>query len=434
MSGQDLRRIAYSAAKGLTGELTLPGDKSISHRGLLLGSLAEGRTTIENLAPGTDVRSTVGCLESLGVPVEKDGNLTAVAGQGLRGYDRPDGSLDAGNSGTLTRLIAGILATHGFETEIDGDESLRSRPMDRIVEPLSAMGAEIGSRTGRLPLTITGGDLRGIEYEPEVASAQVKSSILLAGLGASDETTVIEPGPSRDHTERMLGAMGCPIRIEDNRITVESPERLNSLELRVPGDFSSAGYFIAAASILEGSELRIKDVGLNETRTGFLELMEKMGAAIEVKNYEEKNGEPRGDLVVSGSDLTGVSPTEDEVVKSIDELPLLAVVATQAEGVTEVRGAEELRVKETDRIEATVTNLKALGADIEELPDGFVVRGPIRLTGDRVESYRDHRIAMSMAVAALVAEGETDLIEPGWVEISYPGFFETMEGLIDGES
>jgi 3-phosphoshikimate 1-carboxyvinyltransferase len=304
--------------------------------------------------------------------------------------------------------------------------------MDRIIEPLSAMGAEIDSRNGRLPLTVTGGGLEGIEYEPEVASAQVKSSILLAGLGASGKTTVVEPGPSRDHTERMLEAMDCPIRIEGNRITIESPNELNPLKLNVPGDFSSAAYFIAAASIVEGSTLKVNSVGLNETRTGFLGLMKDMGADIRVESYEEKNGEPRGDLVVSGSDLTGVSPTEDEVVKSIDELPLLAVVATQAEGVTEVRGAEELRVKETDRIEATVTNLKGLGADIEELPDGFVVRGPCELAGSRVESYRDHRIAMSMAVAALVAEGETELTEPGWVEVSYPGFFETMEGLLDG--
>lgn len=432
MSAKEAKVISNPEGNGLTGKFSLPGDKSISHRGLLLGSLAKGRTTIENLAPGEDVRSTVNCLQKLGVPIAERGDKFVVEGRGLEGYSEPEGTLDAGNSGTLTRLIAGILATHSFTTEVDGDESLRKRPMERIIEPLESMGAKIDSREGRLPLLVTGGNLRGIKYKPDVASAQVKSSILLAGLGASGETVVEEPGPSRDHTERMLGAMGYPIKVAGNRISVSGPSQLDPLYLKVPGDFSSAGYFIAAACLLEGSELTIKDVGLNETRTGFLELLEGMGACIELENSNERNGEPRGDLVVSKSNLTGISPTEDQVVKSIDELPLLAVVATQAEGVTEVRGAEELRVKETDRIEATVSNLKSLGADIEELPDGFVVRGPSELSGGEVQSFRDHRIAMSTAVAALVAEGKTELVEPEWVEISYPGFFETMEGLLYG--
>ncbi len=432
MSEKKAKVISNPEGNGLTGELSLPGDKSISHRGLLLGSLARGRTKIENLAPGEDVRSTVNCLQELGIPIAERGDKFVVEGRGLKGYSEPEGILDAGNSGTLTRLIAGILATHPFTAGIDGDESLRKRPMERIIEPLESMGAKIDSREGRLPLRVTGGDLQGVNYEPEVASAQVKSCILLAGLGASGETVVVEPGPSRDHTERMLGAMGYPIKMDGNRISVSGPSQLDSLDLKVPGDFSSAGYFIAAACLLEGSELTIRDVGLNETRTGFLELLEGMGASIELANFNERNGEPRGDLVVSKSNLTGVRPTEDQVVRSIDELPLLAVVATQAEGVTEVRGAEELRVKETDRIEAIVANLKRLGADIEELSDGFVVSGPSELSGGEVESFRDHRIAMSTAVAALVAEGKTELVKPEWVEISYPGFFETMEGLLYG--
>ncbi|MCF7889706.1 3-phosphoshikimate 1-carboxyvinyltransferase [Candidatus Bipolaricaulota bacterium] len=432
MSEKSVKTISHSGCDGLTGEMTFPGDKSISHRGLLLGSLAEGRSTLTNLAPGEDVGRTVDCLRALGVTVVEEENKFVLEGQGLRGFTEPKGSLDAGNSGTLTRLIAGILATHSFTTEIDGDDSLRSRPMERIIDPLESMGAKLDSREGKLPLVVTGGDLQGIEYRPEVASAQVKSSVLLAGLGASGKTTLLEPGPSRDHTERMLEAMGYPIRVDGDRITVSGPHPLDPLKLKVPGDFSSAGYFIAAACLLEGSELTIRNVGLNETRTGFLELLTEMGASIELTSSEERNREPRGDLVVSKSDLSGVSLTEDQVVKSIDELPLLAVVATQADGVTEVRGAEELRVKETDRIKATVTNLKNLGADIEELPDGFIVRGRSKLSGGRVESFRDHRIAMSTAVAALVAEGETELVEPEWVEVSFPGFFETMEGLLHG--
>ena len=432
MSEGQVKKISNPDKHGLTGDLDLPGDKSISHRGLLLGSLAEGRSTLTNLAPGEDVRSTMSCLNDLGIPVSEDGDKVVVEGQGLRGFSKPKEKLYAGNSGTLTRLIAGVLATHNFRTEIDGDDSLRSRPMKRIIGPLESMGAKIDSRDGMLPLSVTGGELHGITHEPKVASAQVKSSILLAGLGASEETVVIEPGPSRDHTERMLAAMGYPITVDGNRVEVSGPHPLEPLELEVPGDFSSAGYFIAAACLVGNSELTIHDVGLNETRTGFLTLLRKMGATIKKANLRTINGEPRGDLVVTSSDLRGVELNEEQVVKAIDELPLLAVVATQAEGVTEVRGAEELRVKETDRISATVNNLKNLGADIEELPDGFIIRGPTELNGDRVRSYRDHRIAMSVAVAALVARGETELVEPEWVEISYPGFFETMEGLLDG--
>ena len=431
MRSSSAESVSVTGGSPLRGEITLPGDKSISHRSLLLGALARGETTIENLARGEDVKSTISCLGQLGIPISEANGKFVVKGQGLEGFKQPEGPLDAGNSGTLTRLIAGILAAHSFSTEITGDDSLRSRPMERIIDPLAEMGAEITSREGKLPMTVSGGDLVGIEHRPKVASAQVKSSVLLAGLGASGETVVVEPGPSRDHTEKMLDAMGCPIVVCDRRIAVRRPDHLEPLEIKVPGDFSSASYFIAAASMVKGSELRVRDVGLNETRTGLLELLNRMGASIEIENSAVRNGEPRGDLVVSDSELTGVRLTEDEVVKSIDELPLLAVIATQAEGVTEVRNAEELRVKETDRISATVENLKNLGAEIEELSDGFMVRGKNELTGGSVDSYKDHRIAMSMAVAALAAEGRTELFGPEWVEISFPGFFETMEGLMD---
>ena len=423
--------VRISGGNPLVGEVRVPGDKSISHRGLLLGALAEGETKISNIAPGADVRSTMNCLGQLDVNVIEKNGQVLVEGRGPEGLEEPDRPLDAGNSGTLTRLIAGILATRSFETKIDGDDSLRSRPMERIIEPLELMGAKIDSRGGQLPLKISGGNLNGIEYRPEVASAQVKSCILLAGIGATGETTVEEVGPSRDHTERILKAMGYPIEIEGNRISVDEPTSLEPLDLEVPGDFSSASYLIAAGLLVKDSKIKLKSVGLNDTRTGFLDLLSKMGGSVEVNNLTTRNEEPRGDLIVSSSNLRGVTLTEDQVVRSIDELPLLAVVASQAEGVTEVRGAEELRVKETDRISATVENLKELGADIQELPDGFVVKGKTKLHGGDLYSFDDHRIAMSAAVAALAAEGESALRDPEWVEVSFPRFFDVLEGLID---
>lgn len=423
--------VTITEAGYLSGEVSVPGDKSISHRSLLLGALAEGKTKIDNLAPGDDVRHTRECLRQLGVDVKEKNGQILVEGKGPEGLENPDRALDAGNSGTLTRLIAGILATRSFETEIDGDKSLRSRPMERIIEPLELMGADIHSQDGRLPLKISGGNLNGIEYRPDVASAQVKSCILLAGLGATRKTTVAEIGPSRDHTERILKAMGYPIEIDGSRISVVGPAPLEPLSIRVPGDFSSASYLIAAGLLVESSEIELKSVGLNDTRTGFLDLLRRMGASIQVTNLRIRNEEPRGDLIVSSSNLQGVTLTEDEVVRAIDELPLLAVVATQAEGITKVRGAEELRVKETDRISATVNNLQELGAEIEELSDGFVVCGKTKLHGGNLHSFSDHRIAMSAAVASLAAEGQTRLNEPQWVEVSFPRFFNVMEELID---
>lgn len=413
----------------LSGEVKIPGDKSISHRAVMLGGLADGTTRISNLAPGEDVESTVNCIRQFGVEIEERDGEILVKGKGHEGLEKPDQSLDAGNSGTLTRLLTGILATRSFETEIDGDESLRSRPMERIIEPLEFMGAEIVSRDGKLPLRVSGGNLKGIEYQPEVASAQVKSSILLAGLRASGSTTVNEVGPSRDHTERILDAMGYPIRVNGREVTVEGGGELSPISIEVPGDFSSASYLIAAGLIAENSEIKLKSVGLNQTRTGFLDLLRRMGGEIEVQNRRTGNGEPRGDLLVSSSDLKGVELNESEVVRAIDELPLLGVVATRAEGKTTVRDAKELRVKETDRISATVDNLEELGADVEEFEDGFVVRGKTDLAGGNLQSYRDHRIAMSAAVGAMVAEGGSRLKNPEWVEVSFPGFFAVLEEL-----
>lgn len=413
----------------LSGEVRIPGDKSITHRALMLGGLADGTTRISNLAPGEDVGSTVSCLRQLGVEIATEGKEVLVNGAGHDGLSKPNRSLDAGNSGTLTRLLTGILASLPNETEIDGDESLRSRPMERIIEPLEFMGAEIDSRDGKLPLRVSGGDLKGIEYQPEVASAQVKSSILLAGLRASRSTTIKEIGPSRDHTERILDAMGYPIRVNGRAVTVEGGDELSPISIDVPGDFSSASYLIAAGLINDNCRIKLKSVGLNETRTGFLDLLERMGGDIEVKNRRTGNGEPRGDLLVSSSDLKGVDLNESEVVRAIDELPLLGVVATRAEGKTTVRNAEELRVKETDRISATVSNLEALGADVEEFDDGFTVRGKTDLSGGNLQCYGDHRIAMSAAVGAMAAAGESQLENPEWVEVSFPDFFAVLEEL-----
>ncbi len=416
----------------LQGEISVPGDKSISHRALLLGGLGDGVTRVSNLAPGEDVKSTVDVLRELGIQVQGNGEEFKVFGKGLRGYTKPEGSLDAGNSGTLMRLISGILAGQSFESTITGDGSLRSRPMARIIEPLEEMGARIRSEDGRAPLTITGTELTGTTHRPRVASAQVKSCLLLAGIHAEGVTTVVEPGPSRDHTERTLEAMDYPIEVQGSVITVSGPAALEPIDVEVPGDFSSAAFFIAGGLIAGGSHLLIRDVGLNDTRTGFLDLVEKMGAEVEVKDLRMKNGEPRGNLEVQYSQLSGVTLTEDEVVTAIDELPLLGVIATQAEGRTEVRGAEELRVKETDRISAIVNNLESLNASVEELEDGFIIEGPQGLTGGTVDSYQDHRIAMSMAVAAQVADGPTRLNGAEWVEVSFPGFFEQLEELQDG--
>ena len=417
----------------LKGALTPPGDKSVSHRVLLLGALAEGETEGLRMAPGRDVKSTARCLEELGVAVEwfeEDGQESVrVGGRGIGRLKEPSSPLDAGNSGTLTRILAGILAGHPFRSRLDGDESLRERPMERIAKPLREMGAVVGTREGRPPLEIEGGDLEGISYRPQVASAQVKSCLLLAGLHARGETTVIEPGPSRDHTERLLQAAGYPVSVEGRKVTVRGPEELRPLRMKVPGDFSSAAFFLAGAALSGESELLLEGVGLNETRTGFLDLLEKMGLSVQRKKEKVEGGEPRGDLLVRGGSLEGIEVDGEQVVRAIDELPLLAVVATAAEGRTVVREAEELRVKETDRIAAIVEGLSRMGAKIEAHPDGFSVEGPCQLRGASVRSFSDHRIAMSLAIASLRAEGETLIRGAQWIETSYPAFVDHLQEL-----
>ena len=427
-------RLTVRASGPLRGRMRIPGDKSISHRALLLGAIAEGATKVENFLPAADCLATLACVQALGIEVERpsEGELI-VRGRGLHGLREPSDILDCRGSGTTMRLLAGILAGQPFYSVLTGNEQLRRRPMGRIAEPLRRMGAIVlGREGGRLPpLTIRGGGLRGIDYALPVASAQVKSAILLAGLFAEGPTTVREPGPARDHTERMLTAQGAKIEVRGMAVTLYPGGELAGLDVAVPGDFSSAAFFIAAACLVPGSELAIEGVGVNPTRTGFLEVLRAMGAEVVLEERRERGGEPVADIVVQhGGGLRGVEVGGEIVPRMIDEFPILAVVATQAEGETVVRDAAELRVKETDRIAAIVSELRKLGAHIEERPDGFVVEGPTRLVGARVDSHGDHRLAMSLAVAGLVAEGETIIEGAECIGDSFPGFEERLAVLI----
>jgi len=416
----------------LRGEACLPGDKSITHRALLLGAIATGTTAVRNLLPAGDCLATLRAVRALGIEVETLSPTDVVVhGRGLYGLREPDDVLDCARSGTTLRLLAGLLAGQPFSSVLSGDEQLRRRPMGRIAEPLRQMGATVlGRDNGRLPpLTILGGNLHGMEYKLPVASAQVKSAILLAGLYADGLTVIHEPGPARDHTERMLAAMGANIEVQSSRFKVQS-SKLSSLDVVVPGDISSAAYFIAAACLVPGSEVVIEGVGVNPTRTGFLDALREMGAGILVGNRRELSGEPVADVIVRAGDLRGVEVRGDQVPRMIDEFPILAVAASQAQGETVVRDAAELRVKETDRIANIAAELRKLGARIEEMPDGFVVEGPTPLVGTQVHSHGDHRLAMSLAIAGLVAEGETTIAGAKCIADSFPGFEETLRVLM----
>ena len=401
----------------------------------MLGALATGETTVKGFVPGADCLSTVRCIRALGAQVEDLGaGDMRVQGVGLNGLKEAEDVLDAGNSGTTVRLLSGILAGQPFYTTLTGDWSLRRRPMARIVEPLTRMGARIMGRGGDrlLPLAIRGGDLRSIEYCLPVASAQVKSCVILAALFADGETTVVEPAPTRDHTERMMRAMGARVDTDGNRITLRGGQPLKAVPIEVPGDISSAAFFLVAGAITPGSDVVIEGVGVNPTRTGILDILSAMGADITMENGREVGGEPIADLRVRTSALRATTVEGNLVPRAIDELPVLAVAATQAEGRTLVREAQELRVKETDRIKAIVTELKAMGARIEEQPDGFIVDGPTPLRGASVKTYGDHRMAMSLAVAGLVAECQTTIEGTECAVVSFPGFFDKLNSLSDG--
>ncbi|OFW54261.1 MAG: 3-phosphoshikimate 1-carboxyvinyltransferase [Actinobacteria bacterium RBG_13_35_12] len=417
----------------LTGNMFVPGDKSISHRSLILGSISQGETRVYNLLNSLDCLGTLECMQSLGVKIELDkDNSVKIKGKGLYGLEEPKDVLDVGNSGTTIRLLTGLLSGQNFYSVLNGDNSIRKRPMKRVVEPLRLMGAEIwGREEGNFaPLSIKGSTLNPFQYTLPVASAQVKSALLLAGLYAPGKTVIKEPLSTRDHTERMLEIMQADIKISSYEITIKGGIGLKSTDIFIPGDISSAAYFIAAASILKDSQIIIKQVGVNPTRTGIIEILKKMGTKIDILNYQIKSNEARADLMIEYSKLKGVEIKKENVPFLIDELPLIAVVATQAQGKTVVSGAKELRVKESDRIKAIVSELKNMEADIEEKEDGFTVNGPTRLQGAVCESYNDHRIAMSLAVAALLAEGKTVIKNSECMDISFPGFEKTLQKLI----
>jgi 3-phosphoshikimate 1-carboxyvinyltransferase len=411
----------------LNGQVTLPADKSIAHRTALLSALADGTSTIEKFSEAADPQSTLACLRQLGITITKTGTTVEVHGRGIAGLRPAHEPIDCGNSGTTMRLLSGILAGQPFTSIVTGDASLRSRPMERIAEPLRKMGATVDLTDSHAPITILGDQsLHGIEYPLPVASAQVKSCVLLAGLYAVGQTTVIESTPSRDHTERMLD-LSIKERDGARHITVRQGHTIAPQTWRVPRDFSAAAFFLVAGTIVPDSTLTLEGVGLNPTRNGLLTVLENMGADITVANERAVSGEPIGDLTVHSASLKGTTVDRTLIPNLIDEIPVLAVAATHAEGRTEVRGAEELRVKETDRIDAIVRNLRAMGADIEEFEDGFAVTGPQRLAGAEVDSYDDHRIAMAMGVAALTAGGTTTIREADCAKISFPGFWEQLE-------
>ncbi|MGB9606931.1 MAG: 3-phosphoshikimate 1-carboxyvinyltransferase [bacterium] len=418
-------RLICRRTKSFEGEIRVGGDKSISHRGAMLSSIAKGESEIENFNTCRDCLSTLRCLRSLGVEWELEGRKVWIKGGELK---EPENILNAGNSGTTIRLLSGILSAHPFLSIITGDSSLRRRPMDRIKEPLEMMGARILARANRFPpLAIWGGNLRGIEYRLPVASAQVKSAILLAGLFAEGKTIVHEPFPSRDHTERMLSFMGVKLESKDEGVSVEGGANLSPLKLIVPGDFSASAFFIALA-LLTRSRLMIRDVGLNPTRIGMLDVLRNMGANIKVMNIREEANEPIGDIEVMGGELEGTL-IEKNIPMMIDELPILAILGAKAKGITELRNAEELRYKETDRIRALATGLRRMGVEVEERRDGMLIKGGVT-RGAVINSFGDHRIAMAFAVLGLASEGETVIRNAQCVDISFPDFYTLAKSLV----
>ena len=411
----------------IKGTLKLPGDKSISHRALMFAALADGESRISDLSTGTDVHSTRKCLEACGIDIRDDGDVAIVKGSS---FSNPAEPLDCGNSGTTIRLLLGLLAGQGINATFIGDESLSARPMNRILDPLSQMGLKCENNDGKLPVTIYQSNLNSIEYDSPIASAQVKSAILLAGLGASGVTTVIEPALSRDHTEKMLQGLGAEFSFNGLTATVSpliSP--LESFKLSVPGDSSTGAFFAAAAAMIPGSSIIIDRILWNPTRIGFYSTLYQMGAGVDCLDQWDEAGERIGKLNVFYQSLKGVHITKEDIPGLIDELPIIAILATQAEGKTEVSGAGELRVKECDRIHAICSNLERMGADIEESQDGFIIHGPKQLNGAEIETFHDHRIAMAFTIAGLVANGDVMLDYPECASISFPEFYNELERL-----
>ena len=415
----------------LRGELAVPGDKSISHRSVMFGALSEGITEAENFLTGADCLSTISCFRQIGISVEQNGTSVVVHGKGLHGLTRPSGIIDAGNSGTTVRLLSGILAGQPFDSTITGDASIQKRPMKRVMTPLSQMGASITSvhENGCAPLQIKGSPLHGIHYLSPVASAQVKSCVLLAGLYADAPTSVTEPAISRNHSELMLRYFGADIQCEGTTSTVLPDPRLIGQKVNVPGDISSAAYFIAAALLVPGSEVLLKNVGINPTRDGMLRVVRAMGGDVTLINESTDGAEPCADLLIRSSSLHATTIEGALIPTLIDELPVIAILAAFAEGTTIIKDAAELKVKESDRIAVMTENLKRMGADVEPTDDGMIIHGGRPLHGATINPHLDHRIAMSFAVAALAADGETKIQDADCVKISYPGFYTDLEGL-----
>jgi 3-phosphoshikimate 1-carboxyvinyltransferase len=416
------------------GTLSIGGDKSITHRSFIIASIAQGESVIHGYSRCVDCRSTLSIVEKLGISVQRYKDKIVIKGNGLDGLREPDNVLDCGNSGTTMRLFSGVLSGGDFYSVLTGDSSLRTRPMDRIIKPLNMMGADIQARGGGrfAPLGIQGRVLKSIYYTLPVASAQVKSAILLAGLYADGETVVEEPRATRDHTERMFSLFGTPVNRTGEKIILKKNRRLEASEVFIPGDISSAAYFIALGSIAKGAEILIKGVGVNPTRTGLLEVLNQMGADLKVMNSGVKSNEPVADLRIKNTRLKGIEISGSLIPRLIDEIPIIAVVATQAEGVTIVKDASELRVKETDRIKAVVCALKKMGAEIEERNAGFKVEGPTKLSGNLCTSYGDHRVAMALTIAGLIAEGVTKVDRAECINISFPEFI-TWARMVCGE-
>ncbi|MBY0145468.1 3-phosphoshikimate 1-carboxyvinyltransferase [Neobacillus niacini] len=417
--------------KGLKGMIEIPGDKSISHRSVMFGSIAQGVTRVTNFLPGDDCLSTISCFRKLGVVIEENDNELIIYGNGFDGLKEPDEILDVGNSGTTIRLLLGILAGRPFFSSIIGDHSIGKRPMTRVTEPLRSMGAQIDGRNNGefTPLSIRGGHLNPIHYNMPVASAQVKSALILAGLQAEGETIIIEKAESRDHTERMIRKFGGQVHKNDREITIKGGQRLIASDILVPGDISSAAFFLVAAAIVPNSEIVLKNVGLNPTRTGIIEIMNKMGANLEISQNEADSFEPAGDITIKTSSLRGTVVEGDVIPRLIDEIPIIALLATQAEGTTIIKDASELKVKETNRIDTVVQELTKLGASIEATDDGMIIHGGTTLTGGKVSSHGDHRIGMMLAIASLLSKDIVELENPDAISVSYPNFFNHLNSL-----
>lgn len=424
-------KITVNPKSKISGDIYSPGDKSISHRSVMIGSIAEGITEVRNFLPSEDCNATINAYEKMGVYIERlSESHIKVHGVGLKGLNEPYDVLDMGNSGTSMRLIGGILAGQPFYSVMTGDASLRNRPMGRIAEPLRLMGAKIYGRKGDLaPITILGGGLKAIDYQTPVASAQIKSCVILAGLFADGETSVTETIESRDHTERMLSAFGAEIHSNGLTKKVKGYPKLIGQKINIPGDISSAAYFISAGLLCENSNIIIRNVGVNPTRTGIIDALKEMGGYISIENGREESGEPVADLYVKSSNLKGRSFSGDIIVRMIDEIPLLALVASQADGETVIRNAGELRVKESDRIKVTVNELSKIGANIYELSDGMVIQGATRLHGGECESFGDHRMAMTLAIAGLISNNGTTINNIECVNTSFPNFWKLLLSL-----